>query len=153
MTESKISLIVAKGGLDEVYPSFILASGARQSGLEAMMFFTFYGLDAITEDKIDHLHVNVAGNASSPIPTIIGGLPGMEVMAAKMMGKKMEDLDIPGPREMIENLDESGVNIYACQLAMEMFGVDESELVPQVRKVLTVSEFYELAEGGQMLFT
>jgi peroxiredoxin family protein len=136
-----------------VYPSFILASGARQSGLDAMMFFTFYGLNAITEDKIDHLHVNLAGNPTSPLPTMIGGLPGMEVIAAKMMGKKMKDLDIPGPREMIETLDESGVDIYACKLAMEMFGIEESELVPQVRKVLTVSEFYELADGGQMLFT
>lgn len=153
MSDSKISIIVANGGLDEVYPSFILASGARQSGLDAMMFFTFYGLNAITEDKIDHLHVNLAGNPTSPIPTVIGGLPGMEVIAAKMMGKKMDDLDIPGPREMIETLDESGVDIYACQLAMEMFGIDESELVPQVRKVLTVSDFYELADGGQIIFT
>ena len=149
----KISIIVAHGGLDEVYPGFILASGARQSGIEANMFFTFYGLNAITEDKIDHLHVNLAGNAANPIPTMVAGLPGMEALAAKMMSRKMEELDIPKPREMIESLDEAGVDIFACKLAVEMFGLAEPDLIPQVRKVLTVGEFYDLAEGGQIIFT
>ncbi|MCA9564843.1 MAG: DsrE/DsrF/DrsH-like family protein [Myxococcales bacterium] len=153
MSERKISIIVSKGGLDEIYPGFILASGARQSDISAMMFFTFYGLDAITEKKIDKLHVNLAGNASNPLPTVVAGLPGMEALAAKMMGKKMADLNIPGPREMLRTLDESGVDIYACKLAMEMFGLDQEDLVPQVRGVITVGEFYEKSEGAQVIFT
>lgn len=153
MSIRKMSIIVAKGGLDEIYPGFILASGARQSDISAMMFFTFYGLNAITESKVDHLHVNLAGNASNPIPTVVAGLPGMEALAAKMMGKKMKDLDIPGPREMIKTLDQSGVNIYACKLAMEMFGLKKDDLLPQVRDVITVGDFYELAQDSQILFT
>lgn len=153
MSMRKMSIIVAKGGLDEVYPGFILASGARQSGLEANMFFTFYGLNAVHDEKIDHLHVNLAGNATAPIPTIVSGLPGMETIAAKMMTKKMKDLDIPDPRKMIEMLDESGVEIYACKLAMEMFGYEERDLVPQVRKVLTVGDFYDVCAGGQIIYT
>jgi len=153
MSDSKVSIIVAKGGLDEVYPGFIMASGARQSGIETMMFFTFYGLNAITEKMVDNLHVNLAGNAANPIPTLVAGLPGMEALAAKMMSKKMKDLDIPGPREMIESLDESGVNIYACKLAMEMFDLDQNDLVPQVRDVITVGEFYNLSNDGQVIFT
>ena len=51
-----------------MYPSLILANAARQSGIEAFIFFTFWGLDAITEKKVDHLHVNLAGNASSVMP-------------------------------------------------------------------------------------
>ena len=152
-TERKVSIIVAKGGLDEVYPAFIMASGARQSGIKTLMFFTFYALNAVSEDKVDHLHVNLAGNAANPIPTLVAGLPGMETLAAKMMSKKMKELDIPGPREMIQTLDESGVDIYACLLAMEMFGLEKKDLIPQVRDVLTVGEFYDLSEGGQLIFT
>ncbi len=148
-----MSIIVAKGGLDEIYPGFILASGARQSGMEANMFFTFYGLNAIHDEKVDHLHVNLAGNASNPIPTVVAGLPGMETVAAKMMTKRMKDLDIPEPRKMLEMLDESGVDLYACKLAMEMFGYEQGDLVPQVRKVLTVGDFYDISEGGQVIFT
>ena len=52
----------AASGLDEVYPSLILANAARQSGIDAFVFFTFWGLDAITTSKVEHLHLNLAGN-------------------------------------------------------------------------------------------
>lgn len=149
----KMSIIVSKGGLDQVYPALILANGARQAGIEAMLFFTFWGLDAINDKKVDHLHVNMAGNPSSPMPTILTGLPGMESMAAIMMGKKLKELEIPGTREMLEMLDEMGCEIYACELAMKFMDLDREDLIPQVKEVLTVGDFYDLSEGAQILFT
>lgn len=149
----KMAIICSKGGLDEVYPALILANGARQSGIEAMIFFTFWGLDAINDKKVDHLGVNMAGNPSSPMPTIVTGLPGMESMAAMMMNKKLSSLDIPGPREMLEMLDEMGCELYACELAMKFMDLEEKDLLPQVKGVLTVGDFYDLSEGAQVLFT
>ena len=67
----KMAIICSKGGLDEVYPALILANGARQAGIDAMIFFTFWGLDAINDKKVDHLGVKMTGNPSSPLPTII----------------------------------------------------------------------------------
>jgi peroxiredoxin family protein len=149
----KIALIVSKGGMDEVFPALILANGARQSGIEACVFFTFYGLDAITESKIDHLHVNMAGNASSPMPTVVAGLPGMESVAATMMKKRMKELDIPTVREFMEMLDDSGVELYGCELAMNMFGLKDSDLIEQVKDVITVGDFYDISDGGHIVFT
>lgn len=149
----KVAIIVSKGGLDEVYPGLILANAARMSGIDTMMFFTFYGLDAITDDKVDHLHVNMAGNAASPMPTIVAGLPGMESLAAKMMKSKMEKLDLPSVREMLAMLDEAGAELYGCQLAMEMMEIERSRLLPQVRDVITAGDFYALSEGAQIIFT
>jgi predicted dehydrogenase len=57
----------------------------------------------ITEKKVDHLHVNMAGNPASPMPTMLAGLPGMEAFAAHKMKKSMEDLSLPSAREMIDN--------------------------------------------------
>lgn len=151
--DRKIAIICSHGGLDEVYPSFILANAARQSGIDCCVFFTFWGLDAITESKVDNLHVNMAGNPTSPMPTMIAGLPGMESIAARMMQKKMEELDLPGAREFIQILDESGVELYACELAMKMFGRTKADLLPQVRDVITAGDFYDLAEGAQIIFT
>ena len=149
----RIAIIVSRGGLDEVMPGLILASGARQAGIDCLMFFTFWGLDAVREDKVDHLHVNMAGNPSSPMPTVVAGLPGMESLAAKMMRKKLEELDIPKPREFIQMLDEMGCEIYACELAMKFMDVTEKDLLPQVKGVLTVGDFYDRTEGAQILFT
>ncbi|MBS2031859.1 MAG: DsrE/DsrF/DrsH-like family protein [Deltaproteobacteria bacterium] len=152
-TQRKVAIICSHGGLDEAYPALILANAARQSGIEAFVFFTFWGLDVITEKRVDHLHVNMAGNPSGPMPTLVAGLPGMESLAAKMMKKQMEDLDLPTVRDMLAILDESGAQLYACELAMKMFKRTQEELVSQVKDVITAGDFYELAEGAQIIFT
>lgn len=149
----KIAIICSHGGLDEAYPALILANAARQSGMEAFIFFTFWGLDVVTESKVDHLHVNLAGNPTSGMPTIVAGLPGMESIAARMMKKQMEELDLPAAREMLQILDESGAQLYACELAMNMFKRTKEQLVPQVRDVITAGDFFEMSEGAQIIFT
>lgn len=149
----KVAIVCSKGGLDECYPSLILANAARQSGIECFVFFTFWGLDVINQKKVHNLHVNMAGNPSSPMPTVVAGLPGMESIAAKMMAKQMKELDIPDVAEMLQILDDSGAELYACELAMKMFKLEKSDLVPQVRDVITAGDFYEMADGAQIIFT
>lgn len=97
--------------------------------------------------------MNLAGNASSNMPTILAGLPGMESLAASMMKKQMTDLDLPTVREMLEILDDSGAELFACELAMKMFKREAKELLPQVKDVITAGDFYDLAEDAQIIFT
>jgi peroxiredoxin family protein len=149
----KVAIICSKAGLDEAYPALILANAARQSGIDAFIFFTFWGLDVITEKKVDHLHVNMAGNAASPMPTMLAGLPGMEAFAAHKMKKSMEELSLPSVREMIQILDDAGAEMYGCELAMQMFKRKKEDLLPQVKDVITAGDFYDLAEGAQIIFT
>ena len=70
-----------------------------------------------------------------------------------MMTSKMKELEIPTVREMLQILDDSGAEIYGCELAMKMFGLEKSELISQVREVITVGDFYDLSEGAQIIFT
>ncbi len=149
----KVAIICSHAGLDECYPALILANAARQSDIDAFVFFTFWGLDVVTESKVDHLHVNLAGQASSGMPTMLAGLPGMESLAASMMKKSMTELDLPSVREMLQILDESGAELYACELAMKMFKRTKEDLVPQVKDVITAGDFYDLADGAQIIFT
>ncbi len=149
----KVAVIVSKGSLDMVYPGLILANAARMTGIEATLFFTFWGLDAITKAKVDHLHVATVGNPSMPIPTMVGGLPGMEALASTMMKKDMDKLDIPPVAEMLEILNAAGAKIYACHMAMEMFKIERDDLVDEVDGVLTAMDFFDLTEGAQIIFT
>jgi peroxiredoxin family protein len=148
----KIAIICSKGGLDMAYPGLILANAARMTGIEATLFFTFWGLDIINDKRVDHLHTPTVGNPSMPIPTMLGGLPGMESFTTKMMKKKMGELDIPPVREMLEILHDAGAEIYACHMAMEMFDLERSDLVEQVDDVLTAMDFYDKAAGAQIIF-
>jgi len=148
----RVSIVCSKGTLDMAYPGLIMANGARMNGIDAMLFFTFWGLDIVTERKMDHLHVATVGNPSMPIPTMVGGLPGMEAMASTMMKKQMDDLEIPGVREMIEILHDSGAELYACRMAMDMFKLTREDLAPQIDDVLTVMDFYDKSAGSEIIF-
>lgn len=143
----KMMLILSKATLDNVYACFILANGARMEGIEAEIFFTFFGLEAINKKKLQNLHVATVGNPAMHIPTLVGGLPGMESLATKMMKNEMEKLDIPEVEEFLYILHASGVKLWACKLAMEMFHLEKEDLFEEVDGVLTVGDFYTQAEG------
>jgi peroxiredoxin family protein len=83
---------------------------------------------------------------------MLAGLPGMEAMASAMMKKEIAKLDIPSVPELIDILHESGAQLYACKMAMEMFKLEQKDLVPQVDGVLTVIDFFDKAAGSQILF-
>ena len=150
----KMMLILSKATLDNVYACFILANGARMEGIQSEIFFTFFGLEAIQKEKFEHLHVATVGNPAMHIPTMLGGLPGMEALATKMMRKEMDKLDIPEVGEFLDILSASGTKLWACKLAMEMFHIEESDLYEDLDGVLTVGDFYERAkgEGTHLLF-
>jgi peroxiredoxin family protein len=65
----------------------------------------------------------------------------------------MAKLEIPTVREMIETLDDSGAELYGCKLAMDMFKLTREDLVPQVKAVITASEFFEKSAGSQIIFS
>ena len=86
----KMMIILSKATLENVYAAFVMANGARMEGIEAEMFFTFFGLEAIHKQKLEHLHTATVGNPAMHMPTMLGGLPGMEALATAMMKKEME---------------------------------------------------------------
>jgi peroxiredoxin family protein len=148
----KLAIICSKGNLDMAYPGLILANAARMSGIEATLFFTFWGLDVITGKKVDHLHTPTVGNPSLPIPTLLGGLPGIEAATTSMMKRQMKQIDIPSVREMLQILSDAGARLYACSMAMEMFKLKKEDLVPQVEGVLSAMDFFDKTQGAQLLF-
>ena len=152
----KVLVIVSKGTLEDVYAGLIMANGALMEGMEAKMFFTFFGLEAIRKDRQDHLHTATVGNPAfmQKLPTIVAGLPGFEALASTMMRKEMDKLDIPPVSEFMEMIVAGGGEIYGCKLAVDMFKIDESEFIDDLAGVITVGDMYALAEGegSQIIF-
>ncbi len=149
----KVSIIISKGSLEGIYPGLIMANGARAEGIEANLFFTFFGLDAIHKKRIEHIKVATVGNPGMHMATLVGVLPGMSALATHMMEKKMSDLDIPPIDEFIEMIGDTGAGMYACKASVDMFGLDKDDFVEQISDIITVGEFYERAAGGQIIFT
>jgi peroxiredoxin family protein len=157
----KVSIICAKGSIEDVYGALILANGAVMEGIEAKLFFTFFGLDAITKKQNKKLHTATVGNpalrmpGNIPFPTLLGALPFVEAGVSAMMKKQMEKLDIPPVDEFLDMIIAGGGEVYACKLAMDMFKLSKDDLTEHVRDVLTVGDFYAMSggEGSQIIFT
>jgi peroxiredoxin family protein len=158
---SRVSIVVSHGSLEGVYPGLIMANGARMEGIEASLFFTFFGLYAIMEKTMDGLRVATVGNPAMrvpdakgfPMPTILGAIPGMSAFATHMMKKEMEKLDIPPVREFLQMIKDAGGELYACKATVDMFHLKKEDFFKEVDDIISVGRFYEMAAGGQIIFT
>jgi peroxiredoxin family protein len=149
----RVSIVVSKGSLEGVYPALIMANGARMEGIEATLFFTFFGLDAIMDKRMDHLKVATVGNPAMHMPTVVGALPGMSAFATSMMKKEMEKLDIPPVREFLTMVHDAGCEIYACKASVDMFHLTKNDFCPEVDDIISVGQFYEKSAGAEIIFT
>ena len=147
-TIEKVSIIVSKGSFEGIYPALIMANGARAEGIEANLFFTFFGLDAINRKRHEHIKIATVGNPGLHLATLAGGLPGMPGVMTHYMERKMGKLDIPPIPEFIEMIADTGAGIYGCQASCDLFGITKDDLIDQVKDIITVGEFYALAAGG-----
>jgi peroxiredoxin family protein len=151
----KLCIISSKGSLDMAYPPLILANAARMSGIEAHLFFTFWGLDIITKEKNKKLNVSTVGNPNMHpwfhIPTLLGALPGMSAAATWMMNREIAKLDFPPVDEFVQLVMDSGTCVYGCKMSMDMMKLTKDDLV-EGADVLGAMEFLEIADGAQVLF-
>jgi peroxiredoxin family protein len=152
-TIEKVSIIISKGSLDGVYPGLIMANGARAEGIEANLFFTFFGLDAIHKERMEHIKVATVGNPGMHMATLLGALPGMSGIATHMLNKKMDQFDIPGIPEFVQLISDTGAGMYACLASVDLFGFTKDDFVDDLDGIITVGEFYDIAAGGEIIFT
>lgn len=149
----KVSIIISKGSFEGIYPGLILANGARMEGIEANVFFTFFGMDAINRKHYEHLKVATVGNPGLHLSTMVGGLPGVSALVTHQMQKRMAELDLPPIPEFITLLADSGAKLYACKASVDMFELAREDFIEELEGIITVGEFYGLAGGGQIIFT
>jgi peroxiredoxin family protein len=161
ISPKKVLIVCSKGSLVDVYPSLVMGNGALMEGIEAELFFTFFGLDAITKKTMNKVHMTPVGNpamrlpgSTLPFPNIIGVIPGVSRMATWMMKRTIAKLDIPTTVEFIDMIKDGGGKIWGCKMAMDMFGLKKEDLRDDVDGVLTVGEFYGRADADtQIIFT
>ena len=153
LSTHKVSIIVSQGSLEGIYPALIMANGARAEGMEANLFFTFFGLDAVHRQRHEHIKMSTVGNPGLHMATWAGGLPGVSSVMTHYMERKMEALDIPSIPEFIEMISDTGAGLYACRATVDLFGLTEDDLIEQVEGIITVGDFYEMAVDGHIIYT
>ncbi|MDZ7378199.1 MAG: DsrE/DsrF/DrsH-like family protein, partial [candidate division KSB1 bacterium] len=143
----KLALIASKGSLDWAYPPFILASAAASMGWEVGVFFTFYGLPLLLKEYDPT--VSPLGNPAMPmkmpfgpegfqkinwpIPTLMQTLPGFNRMATMLMKQTFANKGVASISQLRNTCIEAGVNLFACQMTMDVFGFKKEDFIPEAQ--------------------
>ena len=156
--DRKLCIICSKGSLDMAYPGMVLANAALMEGIDVTMFFTFWGMDMITDEKMDSLKCTPLGNTSMAmpngmgIPNVMSVLPGMTDFSTSMMRKEIDKLDFPPVREYMETIHDAGGKMYGCKMSADMMNVTEDDLYEGVEGIVGAMEFMEMSENAQVIF-
>jgi peroxiredoxin family protein len=150
--QNRVCIVVSKGSLDMVAAAFFIGNTASTMGSDVHYFFTFWGLKALTKQKVGSLQVSPVGNPGMPMPNILGMIPGMTAMATRMMTGAMKKTKTPTIPEMFRMAKELGGHIHACSTSMPLLGVKKEDLIPEVEDIIGAATFLSLAQGGQTIF-
>jgi peroxiredoxin family protein len=130
-TSNRLAVIAMHGTLDLAYPPFILTTAAVAMNMQAVIFFTFYGLQILKKGYADKLQVPPIANPAlpMPVPNVIGMIPGMTGMATWMMNSWMRKAKVAKLSDLLQTALEGGVRMIGCQMTMDVMGIRREELI------------------------
>ena len=130
--KSNMTMVVFSGDLDKAIAAFIIANGALTMGKKVTMFFTFWGLSILKKKNlakksfIEKMFAMMLPKNSKDLPVSKMNFFGI---GAKMIRSVMKKKNIMSLEELIKKAIDSGVNITACTMSMDVMGISENELI------------------------
>lgn len=109
----KITLVVHSGDFDKIYSAFIIGNGALAMGMEASMYFTFWGLLRLKRGQLDR-----------------GPLSKMHMLGLGkwMVKKRMKKSRVVSLERLAQDFKALGGKIFACDMTMDIMGVGPDDL-------------------------
>jgi NADPH-dependent 2,4-dienoyl-CoA reductase/sulfur reductase-like enzyme/peroxiredoxin family protein/TusA-related sulfurtransferase/rhodanese-related sulfurtransferase len=137
MTKNGASIIVFSNDFDKALAAFVLANGAAATGKDVTMFFTFWGLSVLRTKPNKKVKKDFMGKMfGAMLPSDMDKLKlsnmNFASMGPKMMKSRMKKKNVDQLRSMFRQAQVSGVKMIACQMSMDIMGVDEKELLDGV---------------------
>lgn len=130
------TIVVFSNDLDKVLASFIIANGAKASGKDVTMFFTFWGLNVLRKSNVNVKKGLIDTMFGLMMPKGPDKLTlskmNMGGLGSLMMKWVMKNKNISTLSELIHQAQESGVKFIACNMSMDVMGIKEDELIDGV---------------------
>lgn len=132
------TMVVFSGDLDRAIASFIIANGAASMGKKVTMFFTFWGLNILRKPEkvkvkkgmMDSMFGLMMPRGSRKLKLSNMNMMGM---GGKMIRKVMKDKNVSSLEELIQSAIDSGIEIVACQMSMDVMGLKKEELIDGIK--------------------
>lgn len=139
--------VVSKGTIETAYAALILSTTAVAMDMEAGIYFSFFGLNILKKGNQDSLKVVPLGNPAMPVsmPNIVSVLPGMTALATLMMKRGIKKKKIATIPELMQIAIDSGVKLWPCQMAMDMFNLKKEDLMDGLPDPVGAATFLEYA--------
>jgi peroxiredoxin family protein len=136
-TPESMTIVAWSGDLDRMWPTLILGSTGAAYGMQTTIFFTFWGLFPLVREDVRITGTNAMTKALAGMNP-----PGMSRMklskmqmggaGAAMMQRLAKGQNVSSPKELIEMCVELGVNLWPCEMTMELLGIRQDQLMDGV---------------------
>jgi len=151
------TLVVFSDDLDRALASLVIANGAASTGKKVTMFFTFWGLNVIKKVQKPKVKKDFMGKMFSlMLPGSSKGLGLSKInmlgMGAKMMRMRMKAKQVDSLESMLQQAVDSGIQLIACQMSMDVMGVDKEELIEGVTVGGVATYLQETEQASLNLF-
>ncbi|WP_300607944.1 DsrE/DsrF/DrsH-like family protein [Methanohalophilus sp.] len=109
----KAVLVFQSGDMDKLYSALIIGNGALAMGMEASIYFTFWGLERLKKSGLEK-----------------GPLSKMNFfgLGKWMVKKRMKKANVATLEQLMNDYKELGGKIIACDMTMEIMGIKREEL-------------------------
>ena len=148
------TMVVFSDDMDRALASLVIANGAAATGSKVTLFFTFWGLNVIKKTDKPRVEKDLMGKMFGKMMASDAGnlkLSKMHMMGmgSKMMKKRMASKKVDSLEDLLKTAMDNGVNMIACQMSMDVMGVDEAELLEGV-EIGGVATYLEEAEQSNV---
>lgn len=132
-----MTIVAWSGDLDRVWPTLILGSTGAAYGMNVTIFFTFWGLFTLVRDDVRITGTNAMTKALAGVnPPGIGRMKLSKLNMAGagpwMMNKLARDQKVSSPKELVEMCQELGVQMWPCEMTMDLLGLRQHQLIDGV---------------------
>jgi peroxiredoxin family protein len=153
-----LTIIAWSGDLDRIWPTLILSTTAAASGMQATVFFTFWGLFSLVKPGVrvtgEHWMQKML-SVMNPGGAHKGKLSKLNFGGAgpAMMRKLARDYKVPEPQELLALAQEMGVRLLPCQMTMDLLGLKREDLLDGLEEpVGAATALLEMKKADIQLF-
>jgi peroxiredoxin family protein len=132
--EDKLSMVVMSGDLDHQLAAFIIATGAAAMFEKVTMFFTFWATAALRDPKKGSVEKDMMGSMFGMM--LPNGTPDLKLsqmhmagMGTSMLKGLMKKKGVMSLEQLIKTAGENGVEIFVCEMSMDLMGMKQEELI------------------------
>ena len=146
ITKNAQTIVVFSNDLDKALAAFIIANGAKASGKDVTLFFTFWGLNILRKDNVTVKKSFIDKLFSFMMPKGADKLTlskmNMAGLGSSMMKWVMKNKNISTLKELITQAQTLGVKFIACQMSMDVMGIKKEELIDGI-EIAGVAKYIE----------